>query len=264
MIKVAIAGIRGKMGQTALEALTKRQGIEVVAAYDYKYSGLKIKKDDIQDQVGIPIYDQLDTLVQETSPDVFFDVTRPDAVFENVNQAIDLGLHIVVGTSGLTESALDLLRAKQEQKGVSVVLAPNFSIGAVLMMKFAGMAANYLEDVEIIEMHHNEKVDAPSGTAMKTAQLIQQQRTPHHQGAVGEEEQLHGARGADIDGMKIHSVRLQGLLAHQKVLFGSTGELLTIQHDSFSRDSFKKGIVLAVEYAANQKPQFIYGLENVL
>lgn len=266
MIKVAIAGIRGKMGQTALEAITETPGMEVVAAYDYKHDGQFFVDGEVgaeRSAAAVPMFSDLQELVEQTEPTLFFDVTRPNVVFSNVTKAIEQGLHIVVGTSGLTESSIAQIRSQAEAKKVSVVIAPNFSIGAVLMMKFSQMAARFLPDVEIIEMHHNNKVDAPSGTAVKTAQMIQEVRDPHTQGHPNETEELQGARGADIDGMKIHSVRLHGLLAHQQVLFGSAGELLTIRHDSFDRASFKQGIVLATQHASTSD-DFVYGLEQLL
>lgn len=263
MIKVAIAGIRGRMGKTAFEAIQATEGMEVVAAYDYKHEGKQFDGVDVVERGGVPFYSSMEQLVQETTPDVFFDVTRPNVVFENVMEALKHQLHIVVGTSGLTEASLDQIRAQAEQHNKNVIIAPNFSIGAVLMMTFSQIAAKFMPDIEIIEMHHNQKVDAPSGTATKTAQLIQEVREPHTQGAPGEVEDLKGARGADIEGMKIHSVRLHGLLAHQQVLFGSAGELLTIRHDSFDRESFKQGIVLSVERVL-EVDQFVYGLEQIL
>ena len=143
------------------------------------------------------------------------------------------------------------------------MIAPNFSIGAVLMMKFSVMAAKYLGDIEIIESHHDQKVDAPSGTALKTAEMIMEVREPHRQGHPDEKEQMAGARGANIDGMKIHSVRLPGLLAHQEVLLGSTGELLTIRHDSFDRSCFMPGVLMSIRDVM-QRDNLIYGMENII
>lgn len=180
-----------------------------------------------------------------------------------MHNAIIRGIRPVVGTSGLSNEnivELQMLSAEQEVGGI---IAPNFSIGAVLMMKFAAMAARYLEDVEIIESHHDQKVDAPSGTALKTVEMIKDVRAAHRQGHPDEKENLAGARGADVEGMKIHSVRLPGLLAHQEVLLGSKGELLTIKHDSFDRSCFMPGIVMSIRNVMEQK-KLIYGLENII
>lgn len=263
MIKVIVAGARGRLGKTVVEAITENEGMEVVAAYDYKYDGERLENGEISETGTIPIFTSMERAVRETEATVFLDVTNPDVVFQNVNQALAEQLHVVIGTSGLTEASIMQLKEEAERVERSVIIAPNFSIGAVLMMDFARQAAKYLEDVEIIEMHHNEKLDAPSGTASKTAQMIQEVREPHIQGHPEEVEKMPGARGADVDGMKIHSVRLQGMLAHQQVVFGGEGEMLTIRHDSFDRASFKKGIRLSIA-AAVEKQQFIYGLEHLL
>ena len=149
------------------------------------------------------------------------------------------------------------------KRQIGGIIAPNFSIGAVLMMKFSAMAARYLDDIEIIEMHHDQKVDAPSGTAMKTAEMIMDVREPHIQGHPDEKEQYEGARGADFDGMKIHSVRLPGFLAHQQVLLGGQGEMLTIRHDSFDRKCFMPGILMAIRNVM-ERENLVYGLENII
>ena len=263
MMNVIVAGARGRLGKTVVEAINETEGMRVIAAFDYKHEGKFLRDGEVVDYDGIPIYTDLSKAIDEVAPTIFFDVTQPDAVFENTKTALKSKLHVVIGTSGLTDAAVMQLKELAEEVDRSVIIAPNFSIGAVLMMDFARRAAKHLGDVEIIEMHHNEKLDAPSGTATKTAQLIQEVREPHIQGHPKEEEKLQGARGADIDGMKIHSVRLNGLLAHQQVMFGGEGEMLTIRHDSFDRASFKKGIILSVQ-AAVAKRQFIYGLEHLL
>lgn len=263
-IKVAIAGARGRMGLEAVKAIQKTADIEVVAVLDYKNEGLFLYEGEVQnDGEGIPIYTSFDLLVGETTPDVLLDLTTPDAVFNNMYKAIEHGVRPVVGTSGLQMTDIEKLTAFAKEQGVGGMIAPNFSIGAVLSMKFAAMAARYLDDVEIIEMHHAGKVDAPSGTAVKTAEMITDVRTAHTQGHEQEQELMKGARGADVEGMKIHSVRLQGLLAHQQVLLGGEGELLTLRHDSFSRSSFMPGIMMAIRHVMNEA-DLIYGLENIL
>ena len=166
---------------------------------------------------GIPFYTSLSQLAADTQPDVLLDVTDPDAVFDNVKEALVLGIRPVVGTSGLSNEQIAIFSELATAAQLGGIIAPNFSIGAVLMMKFSVMAARYLGDIEILEMHHDRKLDAPSGTVVKTAEMIKGVREPHVQGHPEEQEHQAGARGADVEGMKIHSIRLPGLLAHQQV-----------------------------------------------
>jgi len=263
-IKVAIAGARGRMGTAAVKALTEVADIEIVAALDYKYAGLYLNNSGVNDDSsGIPIYTTFKMMMDKVKPDVLLDLTDPEAVFQNMQQSISYGVRPVVGTSGLSFENIEKLSAFAKEKKVGAIIAPNFSIGAVLMMKFSAMAARYLGDIEIIESHHDQKVDAPSGTAMKTAEMIMDVRKPHIQGRPDEIEQIAGARGADIEGMKIHSIRLPGLLAHQEVLLGSVGELLTIRHDSFDRSCFMPGVIMAIRDVVD-RDNLIYGLENII
>ncbi|WP_025784867.1 4-hydroxy-tetrahydrodipicolinate reductase [Sporosarcina sp. D27] len=263
-IRVAIAGARGRMGSTAAAAITEAPDMEFVGALDYKYDGWYINEGTLKEySPGVRVYTSIAELAEIERPDVLLDLTDPEAVFPNARKALTLGIRPVIGTSGLTLEEIDQLKMLREQKELSCILAPNFSIGAVLMMKFAAQAAHYLGDVEIIEMHHDRKLDAPSGTAVKTADMISNVRTPHLQGHPDEQVNAYGARGADVQGMKIHSVRLPGLLAHQQVLLGGEGELLSIRHDSFDRKSFMPGVLLAVRESMGQH-QFINGLEELI
>ncbi|MEK5206844.1 4-hydroxy-tetrahydrodipicolinate reductase [Psychrobacillus sp. FSL H8-0510] len=256
VIKVAVAGPRGKMGREAVATVIKNENFLLVAVLDYKQ-----ETECLGD--NIPIYTSLNLLIEQTEPDVLVDLTIPSAVFQHAMTALDYGVRPVIGTTGFTDLQLDTLRNKVEEVQVGCIIAPNFSIGAVLMMKFAQTAAKYLPNVEIIEMHHDQKVDAPSGTAIKTAQMIQQTRTSMEQGHPGEEEIIPGARGAKMDGMHIHSVRLPGLVAHQQVLLGGEGQLLTLRHDSFDRASFMSGIVLSINEIM-ERDVLIYGLEDII
>lgn len=169
----------------------------------------------------------------------------------------------VVGTTGFSEADLKELQQLTEEKGIGCIIAPNFAVGAVLMMKFAKMAANYFPDVEIIELHHDKKLDAPSGTGLKTAEMIAEVRESKKQGHPEEKELIEGARGADYDGIRLHSVRLPGMIAHQEVLFGMDGQTLTIRHDSYNRASFMSGVKLSVEQVMHID-QLVYGLENII
>ncbi|MER2088967.1 MAG: 4-hydroxy-tetrahydrodipicolinate reductase [Sporosarcina sp.] len=263
-IKVVIAGARGRLGSAALHSILNAPNMEVVAVLDYKYEGQYLHGTVVNDEAGgIPIYTSLENLVAATRPDVLLDLTDPDAVFKNVHDAITLGIRPVVGTSGLSKENISLLTELASKNRIGGIIAPNFSIGAVLMMKFSAIAARYLGDVEILEMHHDKKVDAPSGTAVKTAEMIKEVREAHKQGHPEEKEHQAGARGADFEGMKIHSIRLPGLLAHQEVMLGGEGELLSIRHDSFDRSSFMPGILMAIHNVMERK-DLVYGLENII
>ncbi|MEG0259633.1 MAG: 4-hydroxy-tetrahydrodipicolinate reductase [Lysinibacillus sp.] len=263
-IRVAIAGPRGKMGAEAVHTVMKNDKMELVAALDYKEVGVTLADLDIfPDTYRVPIFTDMQALVEETEPDVLIDLTSPHSVYQHTKEALTLNVRPVIGTTGFTDKQLEELTFLAKEKELGCIIAPNFAIGAILMMKFAKEAAKYLPDVEIIEMHHDQKLDAPSGTGVKTAQMIQEARTSKTQGHIEEKETMPGARGAEFDGMRIHSVRLPGLVAHQQVLFGGEGQLLTIRHDSLNRASFMSGVVFCVEEVLNMD-QLVYGLENII
>jgi 4-hydroxy-tetrahydrodipicolinate reductase len=207
-----------------------------------------------------------DELTEAAGAQVLVDFTRPDVVMDNLRWAIEQGISVVVGTSGFGEDRLSQVREWLAAKpGVGVIVAPNFGIGAVLMMQFAARAARYFESVEIIEQHHPRKLDAPSGTAAHTARLIAAARAEADLGEMPDatKEELAGARGAEVDGVRVHSVRAAGLVAHQEVLFGTQGETLTIRHDSLDRTSFMPGVVLAVRNVLG-RPGLTVGLDELL
>jgi len=197
---------------------------------------------------------------------VLVDFTSPDVVMDNVRWAIEQGISLVIGTTGFTEERLDRVRGwLAEKPGANVLVAPNFGIGALLMMRFAATAARYFESVEIIEQHHPRKFDAPSGTSTHTARLIAEARAAAGSPPMPDatKEELDGARGALVEGVRIHSVRAAGLVAHQEVLFGSAGETLTIRHDSLDRVSFMPGVLLAVRNVLNL-PGLTIGIDALL
>ncbi|PSL41960.1 dihydrodipicolinate reductase [Planomicrobium soli] len=263
-IRVAIAGARGRMGQEAVHTIMKNTEMELVAVLDYKDIGKTLEDTNLfPPSYGAPIFTDLTELHKKTSPDVLVDLTSPESVYKHTKEALALNIRPVVGTTGFTDEELEELTAISKESGLGCIIAPNFAVGAVLMMKFAEQAAKYLPDIEIIEMHHDQKLDAPSGTALKTANLIAAVRPAHVQGHPKEKETFPGARGADYEGMRIHSVRLPGLVAHQQVLLGGEGQLLTIRHDSFNRGSFMSGIVLSVKTVMNLK-ELVYGLEHII
>ncbi|KUP06557.1 dihydrodipicolinate reductase [Bacillus coahuilensis p1.1.43] len=262
-IKVAIAGPRGRMGQEAVKMVLETDQFELVGALDHRHDG-KLLQDilpGVKDE--IPIYGDIKSLLSSLTIDVLVDLTTPDVGYLHTKEAIMHGVRPVVGTTGFTQDQLSELRELAEEKGIGVIIAPNFAIGAILMMKFAQMASKYLPDVEIIEMHHDQKLDAPSGTAIKTAEMIQQVRESKQQGHPDEKEIVTGARGGDLDGIHIHSVRLKGLVAHQQVMLGGEGQLLTLKHDSFNRASFMSGVKMCVETIMNLDT-LVYGLENLI
>ena len=204
------------------------------------------------------------SLFTDNNTEVVIDFTHPDAVMDNLEFLIGNGIHVVVGTTGFTDARIEQVRSwLAASPATGVLIAPNFAIGAVLSMHFAQKAAPYFESAEVIELHHPQKADAPSGTATRTAELIAQARKGLPPNPDATSTGLPGARGADVDGIPVHSVRLTGLVAHQEVLFGTMGETLTIRHDSLDRTSFVPGVLLAVRQIA-QRPGLTIGLEALL
>ncbi|WP_043447536.1 4-hydroxy-tetrahydrodipicolinate reductase [Arthrobacter sp. L77] len=245
LLPVAVLGARGRMGSEAVRAVEAADDLELVAALGSS--------------------DPLDSLVAAGAR-VVVDLTVPDATVGNVGFAVEHGMHAVVGTTGWTAERLARLEALlAATPATGVLIAPNFALGSVLATAFAAAAAQYFESVEIVELHHPDKVDAPSGTAVRTAQLVAAARAaagvPDAPDAT--RDQLDGARGARVDGVPVHSVRLRGLTAHQEVLFGSAGEQLTIRHDSFDRASFMPGVLLGIRSVARH-PGLTVGLDGYL
>lgn len=262
-IKVIIAGPRGKMGREAVKLVHETEGFELVSVLDIKHDGKRLSDIEGFSHIDVPIYTDALSCIHNSEADVFLDLTTPAFGYLHTKMALENGVRPVVGTTGFTMEQLAELKQLANEKKIGCLIAPNFAIGAVLMMKFAQMAAKYFSDVEIIEMHHDQKLDAPSGTAVKTAEMIAAVREQKQQGHPNEEETLAGARGADYNGMHIHSVRLPGLVAHQEVLFGLPGQTLTIRHDSFNRASFMSGVKISIETVLHLDT-LVYGLENIL
>jgi len=245
MIRVGVLGARGKMGSTVVDAVTNAVDMEVVSALD--------------------IGDSLDALVANKA-EVVVDFTTPDAVMQNLSYLIEHGIHGVVGTTGFDDQRIDVLKKQlTKSPNVGILIAPNFGLGAILMMEFAKKAAPLFESVEIVELHHPNKVDAPSGTAKRTAELISQARIAAKSGPMPDatRESLDGARGANVGGVPIHSVRARGYVAHQEVIFGGVGETLTIRHDSLDRQSFMPGVLLGIRKVIGA-PGLTVGLEHFL
>ncbi|WP_288271333.1 4-hydroxy-tetrahydrodipicolinate reductase [uncultured Mitsuokella sp.] len=249
MTTVIVNGACGRMGQAVLKAVQEADGLELVGAVDIKGGA------DTGSLVGLPangilVETDLEALLARKKPEVMVDFTRPDVVFGNVMTAL------------AHKQKAEIAKAAEEND-TPAFIAPNFAIGAVLLMVMSRQAAKYMPDVEIIELHHDKKLDAPSGTAIQTAAMIAEVRKAHKQGNPDEFEKLEGARGADYEGMHIHSVRLPGYVAHQEVIFGGLGQTLTIRHDSMNRESFMPGVVLAAKKVRSLKGLTV-GLDKLL
>ncbi|WP_078546118.1 4-hydroxy-tetrahydrodipicolinate reductase [Litchfieldia alkalitelluris] len=262
-IKIVLAGARGRMGIEALRMIKSVDHFELVGAIDHKFNGIKISEIEGLPNLDAKIYTDVNECFTQTKPDVLVDLTTPEIGRLHTRAALEHGIRPVVGTTGFSKEDLKELTEMAEEKKLGAIIAPNFAVGAILMMKFSQMAAKYFQDVEIIELHHDQKLDAPSGTGIKTAELISSVRESKQQGHPNEKETHVGARGADYDGIHIHSVRLPGLVAHQEVLFGGEGQMLTIRHDSFNRASFMSGVKLSVE-TVMKIDLLVYGLENII
>jgi len=261
-IRVLVCGACGKMGQEVVRAVTAAEGMEVTAAVDLIRQGDNIGDIAGVEVPGVQVTASLAEAIEEGTPDVMVDFTTPESVYRNALQAIRAGVRPVIGATGLSEEQKKDLGEKMEGT-LGGLIASNFAIGAILMMEFAARAARYMPEVEIIEYHHDRKLDAPSGTALSTAALIGQVREAHAQGHPEEKELLEGARGADYEGIRIHSVRLPGRVAHQEVIFGGLGQILTIRHDSINRESFMPGVVLAIR-GVMDKDRLLIGLDKLL
>ncbi len=242
-MRVGVLGSKGKVGATMVGAVQAADELTLSAEVD----------------AGDPL-----SLLTDGDTEVVIDFTHPDVVMDNLEFVIGNGIHAVVGTTGFTAERIDQVRDwLADAPGASVLIAPNFAIGAVLSMHFAKQAARFFDSAEVIELHHPQKADAPSGTATRTAKLIAEARKGLPPNPDATSSALPGARGADVDGIPVHSVRLAGLVAHQEVLFGTAGETLTIRHDSLDRTSFVPGVLLAVR-RIKEHPGLTVGIEPLL
>lgn len=269
-IPVVINGAGGKMGREVVKAVAAAADMNLVGAVD---RNPELQGQDVGELAGIealevPIINDLQaTLVlatQERQPPVMVDFTHPDSIYENVRAAIAYGVRPVVGTTGLSAEQIDELANFADKASMGVAIVPNFSIGMVLLQQAAIRASQYFDHVEIIELHHNQKADAPSGTAIQTAQLLQELGKSFNPSMVEETEKLPGARGSQTEeGIRIHSVRLPGLIAHQEVIFGAPGQIYTLRHDTSDRACYMPGVLLAVRKVMQLK-SLVYGLEKLL
>lgn len=249
MIKVAVCGALGKMGQEVVQAVTECPETELVAKIDI---------------ASTEMYHHIEDAARVTDIDVLVDFTQPKSIFENAKYCLNNGIKIVIGTTGLKDEEIEYLKKLSQEKNTGCLIAPNFSTGAVLMMMFAKQAAKYFDNAEIIELHHNQKKDAPSGTAIKTAAMMAEVKEDFAKNNCPETETIEGARGGNAySNIHIHSVRMPGYIASQEVIFGSSGQIMTIRHDSMDRKCYMQGVLLAVKHIAKNN-DFVYGLDNIM
>ncbi len=254
--RVAVAGCGGRMGTAVMATVQAADDMELACGIDPAGAS---------EGAPCPVHGSVAEALEAGGFDVLVDFTQPSAVAANVEQALKAGVDCVVGTTGLSQKRLEELAAHAAE-GACLFYAPNFTTGAVLMMQFAQAAAPYFPEAEVIEMHHCNKKDAPSGTAMRTAELIAEAREPHESTAPGAETEVvggRGARGALVDGVPVHSVRSMGYVASQEVVFGSMGQTLTLRHDSWDRESYMPGVLLGIR-SVGQREGLVVGLENFM
>lgn len=250
-IKVAVCGACGKMGTEVVKAVVADENMELIAKIDLLCTGEKL-------------YKTIEEASEAVEIDVLVDFTQPVSIFDNAKKCLNLGIRPVIGTTGLSDAQISELEKLSKEKGVSCLIAPNFTTGAVLMMMFAKQAAKYFDNAEIIELHHNQKKDAPSGTAIKTAQLMAESKDNFAQGNCAEEELIKGSRGGkSYSDIHIHSIRMPGYIASQEVIFGASGQIFKIRHDSMDRTCYMKGVIMAINHVMKNN-EFVYGLDNIL
>lgn len=249
MIKVAVCGALGKMGKEVVEAIENCGFTELSARIDI---------------AGADTFKSIKDAHNSCEIDVLVDFTQPASIYENAKYCLNNGIKIVIGTTGLKDEQIAELKSLSKKNNTGCFIAPNFSTGAVLMMMFAKQASKYFDNAEIIELHHNQKKDAPSGTAIKTALMMSEEKETFTKNNCPETETIKGARGGiSYSDIHIHSVRMPGYIASQEVIFGSSGQIMTIRHDSMDRKCYMQGVLLAVKHTAEQN-DFVYGLENIM
>lgn len=257
LIKVGVTGALGRMGQEVVKAVVKDDETALVCAIDKLETGKNVFE-------NINIESDIVKSIEANKPDVIVDFTEPSVVFENAKLYLKNKVKPVIGTTGLTDEQIEELKKLSTENNTGCLIAPNFATGAVLMMMFAKMAAKYFNNAEIIELHHNQKKDAPSGTAIKTAKMMAEANSDFKMGNIKDTELIQGARGAESFGnINIHSVRMPGFVASQEVIFGANGQVLTIKHDTSNRECFMPGVILAIKHVYKEN-DFVFGLENIL
>lgn len=249
MIKVAVCGALGKMGKEVVNAVEAADDMELVAKID-------IAADDM--------YRTIEEAQRVEDIDILIDFTQPKSIYQNAQFCLNNNIKMIIGTTGLIDEQVENLRKLSNEKNTGCLIAPNFSTGAVLMMMFAKQAAKYFDNAEIIELHHNQKKDAPSGTSIKTAQMMAEVKPDFALNNSDEVETIEGARGGNsYSNIQIHSVRMPGYIASQEVIFGSSGQILTVRHDTMDRKCYMQGVLLAARHIYKNN-DFVYGLENIM
>lgn len=262
--RVVVNGACGRMGQTVVKTIVEDTDSRLVGACDKDNIGQDVFEVTGIQGSGVVIDGDLEGIIADNHPDVVIDFTTPAVVMDNIRTVLGAGIDIIVGTTGITDEDQEEIKTLVEKYDATALIVPNFALGAVLLMEFARKAAVYFEDVEIIELHHDQKLDAPSGTALKTAELIGEKlKQDQDKQSPKTIEEIKGVRGGTRSGIPIHSIRLPGLVAHQEVIFGGEGQSLTLRHDSYNRSSFMPGIRLALDQIDNLSG-LVYGLENLL
>ncbi|MFA6448035.1 MAG: 4-hydroxy-tetrahydrodipicolinate reductase [bacterium] len=263
-IRVIVSGASGRMGSEAIRAVSSEKDLLLVGAFDAMGAGRDAGEVAGIGANGVIISDSMASVLKESKADVVVDFTTAEGFENRATAILKAGCRLVTGTTGIEAGAIKRIARLAAQKKLGVLIAPNFAIGAVLMMQFAEKAAAYMPDCEIVELHHNRKLDAPSGTALATAEKIAAARRGLKVGADPTKTvKLAGARGGDSEGVHVHSIRLPGFLAHQEVIFGGPGQTLTIRHDTISRECFMPGVTLAARRIIT-RDKLVIGLENLL
>lgn len=261
MIRLGVVGANGKMGNQVVNLALNDKDFELVLAVDKFGTGKKLNE-------NVIVEENLEESLLKRKPDVVVDFTQPSVIYENIKTYLKLKVKAVIGTTGLTKEQIENIEKMSNEAQTGIFIAPNFSIGAVLMMKFAAEASKYFNNAEIIEYHHNQKKDAPSGTSIKTAQMMMKNNDNFKLGNCAETETIKGARGGNYNeegkgNIQIHAVRMPGFVASQQVILGADGQVLKIHHDTINRECYMSGVALAVKHLYNSN-KFIYGLENIL
>ncbi|MCD6310298.1 MAG: 4-hydroxy-tetrahydrodipicolinate reductase [Candidatus Eremiobacteraeota bacterium] len=262
-IRVLISGIAGRMGRVLSRTIISRHDIILVAGFDINSVGIDIGILAGMGQYGLSVSDDLRYLLEKYDPDVMVDFTRADAAYDNLKEALNFGVGCVVGTTGIPAEKLEELGELARQQDTCLFFAPNFSPGAVLMMEFARLASPHFSWAEIIEQHHENKLDSPSGTALRTAEIMRKEKGRDFQHVRPENEKLKGTRGGETWGIHIHSIRMPGRLAHQEVILGGMGETLIIRHDTIDRTCFMPGVLMAIRAVPGLKGLQV-GLDKLL
>lgn len=261
MIKLGVIGANGKMGSEVVKLAISNEDFELVCAIDKFGAGKQLCE-------NVVVEENLRESLVKRKPEIVVDFTQPSVIYENIKVYMELGIKSVIGTTGLSKEQIEEIEKMSKKNNVGIIIAPNFSIGAILMMEFAAKAAKYFNNAEIIEYHHNQKKDAPSGTSIKTAQMMIKNNNNFKLGNCAEVETIPGARGGNYNengkgNIQIHAVRMPGFVASQQVILGADGQILKLHHDTINRECYMSGVALAINYL-NENNKFIYGLENII